>query len=633
MVFTVEMAFLAFALLAVAEEKGGELFVKELDRLERCTTCHTRIADPKAAEEPQPLRAHPGQSVAWHPPERFGCTICHHGRGEATTAKTAHATVVEVMKPTLPLDDPEVRERLFLKGKLVQASCIKCHEKLLELKGAPDLTRGAQLFKTYGCSGCHAVDLPALMEKRKPGPDLTRINTKVERPWLLAWLRNPRPFRADTRMPDFLLSEEEVEAIADYLLSLAEKEIPRVAWDPLLLKPREALAGEELKRWDEVFRKGQELWKEAGCSFCHSMKEEGGRFEIGPDLGGIAEKVNRDWLFLWLKAPRSYFPEAQHPSLQASDEAIKALVHYIMEAKGFRAGVGKAGGPERPLSPLAFKRGKELVSYYGCAGCHEIKGHEGDRKIGASLEGVGSNPFKQAWIARKLTDPRSTATVTLEHPKMPDLGLTPQEIRALRVLLMGFTDEKVPEGLQARALSFAEPPGEAGRLLQDYTCLTCHRIQGKGGSVAPDLTFEGSKVRREWLVRFLRHPEAIRPLFGLIPHPRLSEGESEALADFIMAELITDKVHQFNRAEPTQEQTRRGEALFEEYGCLTCHRVEAEGGLLGPDLTHAGGRLQPGYVYALLKNPQAFDPMIVKPNLGLTDEEAMALTQYLMTLR
>lgn len=76
-----------------------------------------------------------------------------------------------------------------------------------------------------------------------------------------------------------------------------------------------------------------------------------------------------------------------------------------------------------------------------------------------------------------------------------------------------------------------------------------------------------------------------------------------------------------------------GRQFYGEYGCDGCHRVASQGGEVGPDLTRAGFRLQPEYIYRWIRNPQAIKPHSRMPNLGLSEHEAVAVTLYLGTLR
>ena len=75
-----------------------------------------------------------------------------------------------------------------------------------------------------------------------------------------------------------------------------------------------------------------------------------------------------------------------------------------------------------------------------------------------------------------------------------------------------------------------------------------------------------------------------------------------------------------------------GEA-FNEYGCIGCHRIGGTGGELGPDLSRAGFMLQPQFIYRWIRNPQSFKPDTRMPNLGLPEEDALAVALYLSTLK
>jgi mono/diheme cytochrome c family protein len=76
-----------------------------------------------------------------------------------------------------------------------------------------------------------------------------------------------------------------------------------------------------------------------------------------------------------------------------------------------------------------------------------------------------------------------------------------------------------------------------------------------------------------------------------------------------------------------------GEGSFDDYGCVGCHRVRGKGGELGPDLSRAGFMLQPQFIYRWIRNPQSFKPETRMPNLNLSDEDALAVSLYLGTLK
>jgi mono/diheme cytochrome c family protein len=77
-----------------------------------------------------------------------------------------------------------------------------------------------------------------------------------------------------------------------------------------------------------------------------------------------------------------------------------------------------------------------------------------------------------------------------------------------------------------------------------------------------------------------------------------------------------------------------GQHLVEEkYDCVSCHRIGDKGGHVGPDLNRSGIRLNPWWVYRWIKAPQSIKPDTKMPNFGMSDDEALAITAYLNTLR
>ncbi len=96
---------------------------------------------------------------------------------------------------------------------------------------------------------------------------------------------------------------------------------------------------------------------------------------------------------------------------------------------------------------------------------------------------------------------------------MPQFSFTPTQVDAL-VECAAFaqrTGTDYPGGKTVPALppSHYEPAGNAGQLISDLNCFSCHAINGRGGDMAPDLTWEGSSVQREWLVQFFRNPNTL----------------------------------------------------------------------------------------------------------------------------
>ncbi len=291
-----------FRTLKKSERRGlsggiKQLILSDLDRVDRCTTCHLVIdrpeGDPLVLGD-HPFTAHPGKFLQWHPVEKFGCTSCHGGQGLATEVEAAHGDVKHWEEP-------------LLRKKLVQASCAQCHGDIDGPKIAqhvPVLLKGRELFKANGCYGCHAVkDFGQTVSQ-----DLTEIGSKsyllmaadfemMPEPhdrirWLTRKLHHPRMLNPGvpphalppgeeevypSAMPHFGLTEDEVQALTVYLLSLTASNLPAKYVKPARPEPAPVYASE--------MERGRAVFEKYGCAACHGIGGIGGRRNPNSGLG------------------------------------------------------------------------------------------------------------------------------------------------------------------------------------------------------------------------------------------------------------------------------------------------------------------------------------------------------------
>jgi nitric oxide reductase subunit C len=190
------------------------------------------------------------------------------------------------------------------------------------------------------------------------------------------------------------------------------------------------------------------------------------------------------------------------------------------------------------------------------------------------------------------------------------------------------------EDLPFQKTNWPEPRNDFELLIRDRRCLTCHAINGQGGTFAPELTTMGSRLKKEWIEKFLVAPDVIRPLIQQMPKMNLSVAAAREAADYAKKYLIDASVdaNLLSDFKPDMENIEAGKALYEAKGCRACHQIGFKGGAVGPALTNVADRLEPGFIYARLKSPQRFNPNVVEPNYGLTNAEALELTKFMMSL-
>ncbi len=72
-------------------------------------------------------------------------------------------------------------------------------------------------------------------------------------------------------------------------------------------------------------------------------------------------------------------------------------------------------------------------------------------------------------------------------------------------------------------------------LYTQKNCSMCHKINGVGGKMGPDLSDEGNKGRtEEWLVNFFKDPKSIKPE-GMMRPVKGTDEELKALAAYVMS--------------------------------------------------------------------------------------------------
>ncbi|MFQ6114054.1 MAG: c-type cytochrome, partial [bacterium] len=213
----------------------------------------------------------------------------------------------------------------------------------------------------------------------KNGPPLTNVVHKVNLPWLYTWLKNPQGHDPTAKMPNLKLEEPEIQAIINYLKSIADSTFPEVKWDAYLLKDEEEWTDDDWVQLDLAIARGEKIWRRSRCTICHIVEGRGGfvNVRVGKSLDKIAGKVKRDWLYRWLKNPQAYFPQTLMPRFRLSDDEIKDLVVYIMYADPFQP-FEEEGENIIVISPSSnteqIALGKRTIELSRCVLCHEIKG-------------------------------------------------------------------------------------------------------------------------------------------------------------------------------------------------------------------------------------------------------------------
>src|SRR5215470_15898100 len=257
-----------------------------------------------------------------------------------------------------------------------------------------------------------------LQDMKKVGPNLKDVRLKLNKNWIPVWLKKPSDFRPTTKMPNFRLTDHQIQAISAYIWQSGFTDaLPK-------RKPGNAAHGKE-------------LFETRGCLACHSIGEGdqvmGGTFAA--NLTRVGEKANYDYLVRWIhnarERTRPYCPyekkdigpedyakkglpyqfDLDHskcpndghelqvqnmtvmPSLRLTPEDAEDIATYLISQK--KQEPSSYADASFMDDPKLKDEGKKWVRHFGCSGCHEIAGMEDEGRIGTELTFEGSKPIER----------------------------------------------------------------------------------------------------------------------------------------------------------------------------------------------------------------------------------------------
>ena len=403
---------------------------------------------------------------------------------------------------------------------------------------------------------------------------------------------------------------------------------------------------------NDILGRGKVLVQELGCGGCHEI--QGHEITIkkeAPHLSFQGEMVRKDWLFNFLKNPYRIRPavKGHMPNFRLTDREALAITEYL----GTLADPGPPVPEElhypRKTTAQELEAAKKLTSkdYFDCFNCHILgeqnpKGQPAD--WAPDLTRIGSR-FNPDFFLKWFQAPDKYRPGTKMPALFPDQNSGPDDLlggdemkqaAVLRDYLMSIgKKESFPAYAEAKAKYGDVRLVEGRTLVKSLNCTGCHEVAvlPGGKNVGPHLTFEGSRVRKEWLIEFLRSPFTIKPEYTLMgsitrmPTFDLKEGDLMALVEYISQVLVDKQADQETSIDPAL--AVQGRKLFKQKTCDNCHRIQSKARGIGPDLTEAGKRLRPGWTVEFIQRPEHYLQTRM-PNLKVTPDEAKALAAYVL---
>ena len=304
------------------------------------------------------------------------------------------------------------------------------------------------------------------------------------------------------------------------------------------------------------------------------------------------------------------------------------------------------GTCHRSLDPPDAPRlaeGRRLIVESGCFSCHEIPGFEGLTFRGPALDSLGYK-VRPEWLGAWLKDPKSY----LAQSKMGNFRLSADEIASLQGFLLS---QRAQVPLDSTGVDWKKADTANGRaLFGELRCVSCHAVNGRGGTMGPELTRIGDKVRRDWLFSYLKDPHRVQPDTPMLQY-RLTDDQLRDLTAFLLEEYRSADTGP--EPPPVTYQDARllaaGRAVFERRGCASCHRLAAikDSGRIGPSLAGIADRdpdelpygsnivrhTTDNYIFLKVLLPDTLGQPSSMPTFGFTPADAAKIALALASIR
>jgi mono/diheme cytochrome c family protein len=398
-------------------------------------------------------------------------------------------------KAALPATDPDTLDKIGLYFEMANRTLFDAKADLAKMGlHAKEVYVGRNLIAHYGCFACHAI--PGFEDAKPIGTELTEEGSKpvhrldfgflhlphTRHDWFRTKLTNPRIFDRDRargweeklKMPNFRFSQRELDYVVTAVLGFQKLNASSAA--------KKELNGEEA-----AIERGRRIVKDHNCQGCHVIEGFGGSIRslaadtslAPPIIQGEGAKVQSDWLFAFLKSPKTGqirpWLEVHMPTFGFTDQELNDLTRYF-------AFLDRASYPfltaEHAAEPARWAAGKKVFELLRCKQCHprseqEMNAPGVDRASLAPNLQMAARRLRHDWINDWIRRPDEWMPGTRMPTNFPksESGQRTSPLAALvdaPAFAKDLTEFSQLLGGDEQAKKFLGDPDEVTKALRDY---------------------------------------------------------------------------------------------------------------------------------------------------------------------
>lgn len=599
-----------FITFAMPEKGIHQLEIPALNRTDRCVTCHLGMENPFMKDAGQPHGSHPPGFFDHHPPDEYGCTICHGGQGRALNSRDAHG-----------IDQETHWDRPLFSQPFIQGTCGQCHLAVFRenerFEGTEVFSKGQEIFNREGCLGCHKArgvggiigpDLTEQGEKTRHEYNFQNIETEqTVSNWLKAHFRDPEMVSPGSQMLKVNIPEAELDALTTFVLGLAK---PDIDFEYFSLNTLNEFKGNR----DTLLP--QNAFSMA-CAACHGKEGEGKNYEEfetgvpGIMLDDFRSVASGEYILFTLLKGRS---QRQMASWMSDISGFRES--EIADLARHNHGPVTAGIPayDETRFRQANAANGDALFHQHCAACHGIAG-KGGVALTLNQEDLMRHAGNEYLFVTLITGRGNATMPSWQH-------LAEDELYDMVSLMRSWYayDPVVP------SVRFDTTDADAGKLKYLFMCSRCHGEFGQG-QTGPAIINEDflSVAPDEFLYNAIAFGRDHSAMFGwstdVYNAERLAEKDIGNIIAYMRRTAEAQPAYIYSGTNPGD--VVPGEKLYKQH-CAECHGMHGDGDK-GPALNNQEllSAATNGYLLATITVGREDTDM---PAWGETTEEHMALT-------